>query len=841
MKQRFSLLILFFITHSIVFAQDKDSFENEQIKNGFTVFAAIKKDKSILATIGSKMELLKNITKSDNSISFEKVSTINIDTGLVQDKLQLYKNGIKIRGGEYVIHSGLTEVKFVHGFFSSFENENFSVANSKEREHYADIALKVFNNNHRDSNAVKGSIGIVKNTDIIYYYDYNKEKYRAAYQAHIISENGLYEENVFISAVSGEFLGAENLICSINFTGTAQTQYNGGRNIVTDAPTVAGPFRLQETRNGVLIRTRNMNNRNDLSSVTEFSDNDNNWTAAEHAANRAALDAHWAAETVFDYWRTVHNRNSINGSGMTIESYVHWNTNEFNARWSSSSNSMQYGDGPGGNNPLTALDICAHEFGHGIDQFTGNLAYERESGALDEGFADIWGAVIEAWALPAKQRWILGEDIVGGPFRSMSNPNAVGQPDTYLNIGNGWINTAGCTPSLANDYCGVHTNSGVLNHWFFLISDGGNGINANGTAYNIAGLGITNAARIAYRTKLLMNNSLADFAMARNMSIQAAEQLFGVNSCTVATVTNAWNAVGVGTAFIGVVTNIPITGSFDLCSGSQVYTIPGTSAVWTPVIPTGVATYTTAGNSLTLAKGAGTGNVTLNVTATNACGSSSGSGTKTVMVGNPSAPTSIVGFTVNGTQFAGNTVYNFSVMPPPFGITGYQWMVSYGTILSGQGTDYISVRTGVETSTPATFSVRVRWSNTCGWSSYFIRNGTIGGGAWRKAHSIDKGDSLMSLNSELENNEEDGKPMTWQVFPNPAINILTVKGSKQLKPMGITEIVIYDVTGNIKKSIRYNTVAIKQDVDIMSLQTGTYFVEIKSGGGTERRKILVLK
>ncbi len=66
-----------------------------------------------------------------------------------------------------------------------------------------------------------------------------------------------------------------------------------------------------------------------------------------------------------------------------------------------------------------------------------------------------------------KQEWILGEDLGWADLiRSMSNPNAFGQPDTYL--GTNWVNTVGCTPSSGNDYCGVHTNSGVLNFWFFL-------------------------------------------------------------------------------------------------------------------------------------------------------------------------------------------------------------------------------------------------------------------------------------------------------------------------------------------------------------------------------------
>ncbi|MFC5283950.1 M4 family metallopeptidase [Pedobacter alpinus] len=92
------------------------------------------------------------------------------------------------------------------------------------------------------------------------------------------------------------------------------------------------------------------------------------------------------------------------------------------------------------------------------------------------------------------------------------------------------VNTNGCTPTggqNGNDFCGVHTNSGVLNYWFFLLSDGGSGTNDINNNFNVNGLGINTGAAIAYRTKLLMNNSSANYALCRQLSIQAAIQLFG--------------------------------------------------------------------------------------------------------------------------------------------------------------------------------------------------------------------------------------------------------------------------------------------------------------------------
>ncbi len=126
----------------------------------------------------------------------------------------------------------------------------------------------------------------------------------------------------------------------------------------------------------------------------------------------------------------------------------------------------------------------------------------------------------------------------------MSNPNAEGQPDTYQ--GTNWVTVAGCTPSFTNDWCGVHTNSGVMNFWFFLLSDGGIGTNDNGDAFNVTGIGIEDAADIVYRAESVYMTANTTFADARTNTIQSAEDIFGACSQAVESVTNAWFAVGVG-------------------------------------------------------------------------------------------------------------------------------------------------------------------------------------------------------------------------------------------------------------------------------------------------------
>src|SRR5262249_38719811 len=146
-------------------------------------------------------------------------------------------------------------------------------------------------------------------------------------------------------------------------------------------------------------------------------------------------------------------------------------------------------------NSWSALDILGHEYTHAVTGASASLAYSNESGALNESFSDMFGEAIEN-SVAGPNDWLEGADRTAGAIRSLSDPNAFFQPDTYQ--GTFWFFPAG-PPAATNDFNGVHTNSGVQNFWFFLLSDGGAGTNDNGWAYSFSGIGIIDAAAIAYR------------------------------------------------------------------------------------------------------------------------------------------------------------------------------------------------------------------------------------------------------------------------------------------------------------------------------------------------------
>ncbi|WP_284462083.1 M4 family metallopeptidase [Chryseobacterium sp.] len=386
--------------------------------------------------------------------------------------------------------------------------------------------------------------------EMVYYSeptDESLKELKLAYKFDIYAEKPLSRQYVFVDAKNGKVLGVDAIIHDVNAPGTATTGYSGSRNIVADS--YNGSYRLRETgRNGgTAVETYNLKKGTNYSSAVDFTDTDNVWNNVNTNKDQYATDAHWGAEMTLDYFYTKFGRKSIDNNNFAIKSYVHYSTNYFNAFWDGSR--MTYGDGSSSTNggkPLTALDVCGHEITHGMTSKTANLAYQRESGALNEGFSDIFGNTIEKWARPSQASWTLGEDF-SYVIRNMANPNAYSQPDTYM--GTYWktTTTSGCaSPSQSNDYCGVHTNSGVLNFWYYLLVTGGTGTNDKGFAYNVSGIGLDKAGAIAYRTLTTYLTSSSTYANARTYSLQSAADLYGAGSNEVTQVTNAWNAVGVG-------------------------------------------------------------------------------------------------------------------------------------------------------------------------------------------------------------------------------------------------------------------------------------------------------
>ena len=353
-----------------------------------------------------------------------------------------------------------------------------------------------------------------------------------------------------------------------NSTGTLFTNegVTGGltaNNLVTEARIIEGNYRLRESGRGGGIATFDALNQITYPLSVDFVDIDSNFTDVN---DLVGVSAHWGAEATYDYYLTKHGRDSYDNAGARIVSYTHFDDNFVNAFWGGGR--MHFGDGNGTNyGPLVALDVVGHEFTHGVTQYSSDLIYFAEPGALNESFSDIFGTLVEYYIEGSNGDWLLGEDFAlsAPPFRSMENPNSRNDPDTYL--GNFWAPTGPNDP----DAGGVHTNSGVQNYWFYLLCEGGSGVNDNGDTYTVTGIGIEEAAQIAYRSLTVYLMPTSQYFDARQSSINSALDLFGQNSNQVQAVTEAWFAVGVGNPY----------GIYALnASVNKTYLIPGIDSLF---------------------------------------------------------------------------------------------------------------------------------------------------------------------------------------------------------------------------------------------------------------------
>jgi Zn-dependent metalloprotease len=318
--------------------------------------------------------------------------------------------------------------------------------------------------------------------------------------------------------------------------------------------------------------------------ITDFTDADNDWSDGSYIADttNAALDIHWGIEQVIDYWWKIHDRKSYDNNNAKIISIFHYGAQHKGAFWNKEA--MFYGDGTQDGkdwNAVTSVDITGHELSHAVCDFTAGLVYKRESGALNEGFSDIWGACIDNYVNKkypgmAKKPFLIGEEIMEDPgthcIRDMAEPLSRLQPDTYKDNNNFWFDTnvEYCPYPInsedsvfGNDYCGVHVNSGVLNKWFYLIAHGDSGINTKNYHYKVDSMGFEKAEKIAFYTEMILTPN-SGFEAARIASLNAIQILAtdfnngGVEIADTANVIKAWKAVGVITDSIYNMANTPV-------------------------------------------------------------------------------------------------------------------------------------------------------------------------------------------------------------------------------------------------------------------------------------------
>ncbi|MFJ6621371.1 M4 family metallopeptidase [Kitasatospora sp. NPDC091335] len=346
---------------------------------------------------------------------------------------------------------------------------------------------------------------------------------------------------VVTDAVTGERIEAYD--AGHQAAGTGNSEYTG--KVTIDTTPVGGGYTLTDPVRGHVTKDANNSDPSDASSGTTFTSTTNVWGDGKKFStdrSTAAVDAHANTAWTYDYYKNVHGRNGIKNDGKAATVFVHVGTKWDNAQWSDDCFCMLTGDGNGTKDPEQVdLDTMGHEMTHGVTSATANLRYSGESGGLNESTSDIFGTMVEWYAdNPIDTPDYLFSDQSTPPWlRRFDKPSLDGRSADCWSSGVGSLD--------------VHFSSGVGNHWFYLASEGSGSKTVNGVTYNsptcngstVAGIGNTKVARIWYRALTVYMTSTTTYKDARTASLNAASDLYKVNSAEYKAVAAAWSAVSV--------------------------------------------------------------------------------------------------------------------------------------------------------------------------------------------------------------------------------------------------------------------------------------------------------
>ena len=280
------------------------------------------------------------------------------------------------------------------------------------------------------------------------------------------------------------------------------------------------------------------------------------------ASDDAVNEAYDGSGTTYDLYFDVYGRDSIDGNGLRLDSTVHYQKGYDNAFWNGQQ--MVYGDGDEDlpesqrlfNRFTISLDIIGHELTHGVTSYEANLAYWDQSGALNESMSDVFGSLVKQYQRQqsaADADWIIGEglftsNVNGVGIRNMKAPGtAYNDPVLGKDPQPGHMKDY---VSTIEDNGGVHINSGIPNHAFYVI------------AVELGGYAWEKAGQIWYKTLTDKLSERSNFQDAANLTFEAAGELYGAGSLEQQAVQKGWAEVGI-TAGSG--TNGGGSGSGDGC------------------------------------------------------------------------------------------------------------------------------------------------------------------------------------------------------------------------------------------------------------------------------------
>ena len=502
---------------------------------------------SELGVLQAEQALVAHLDKAAASLGaaraeFVRTAAFRDELGIEHSRFQQTYRGVKVFGGEAIVHRSPTGQELITDDF----RQGLSVATAARLNDAEAIARAVSLHGGFDKLTAQPESELVV-------LRHEGQDY-LTYKVQLRQEDGSQETSMpvfFIDAGTGEKVWGYDNLQTASATGTGYPLYASSVSITT-LP-YSSTYYLENT----VRKLGTFDMRNGTSSAYRFSDTDNVWgNNSTSSTQSAGVDAHYGAETVWNYFYNTHGRNGIDGVGgpggytsadgtvKLLSSRVHYGSSYNNAFWNGTY--MTYGDGDGTTfKPLVTLDICGHEMQHGITERTAGLVYSNESGALNESWSDVFGAMVERYKKgESVNTWKIGEDAytpatAGDALRYMDNPHAKAggtyttddDPDHYAERYTG-----------TGDNGGVHINSGIANKAFYLLAKGGT---HHRSGITVTGIGADYAAKIWYKALTTYMTSSTNFAGARAATLNAAAALYGSGSTNYNATAQAWSAVGV--------------------------------------------------------------------------------------------------------------------------------------------------------------------------------------------------------------------------------------------------------------------------------------------------------
>ncbi len=544
------------------FAQRIKTFDQIATEESTIEWLTIKPGLNI--NVNTFFEEYKEVFGITENNTFKVLKTENDDLGFTHTRFDQYYNGIKIEGAQYILHSkegrlvkangnivriirlntaqSISEQDALKTAYNAIPSKKYAWLDSNELQKW------IYEGNKQQDIYPKGELVIRnKKNDLN-----NSEDFVLAWKFIVRMANYADSRSLYIDANSNQLIYSFSIYPDCIAT-TGPTSWSGYQQIKTSF------------NGSKYILHEQCYNHGDIHTVdygvlwnSEYKSSNNTWSSN----NQSGVTAHRYARVALDFYFSYFNRNSFDNAGGALKVNNDDNKNPNGAHWGYPNEIfLGTGSSSGLYDNFNTLDIIGHEIAHGVSDYSGRVGsgwlgfYSGEPGTLNEVFSDIFGTAIERYFKGACCfDWTLGGDRTASAAekRNMQYPKAwyrhytnsgctatqTGQPNTYH--GTFW-NYGSC------DYGGVHINNGVLNYWFYLLSQGGAGTNDNNYSYNFTGIGFNDAIKIAYRTLTVYLYPSGVYGDAKNGSLQSAIDLFGANSNQYNKVKLAWCAVGLGT------------------------------------------------------------------------------------------------------------------------------------------------------------------------------------------------------------------------------------------------------------------------------------------------------